>query len=146
MFFPKGLTQGALGVTHFHRTGTDYEDNPVTIRNSVVVDSPGWGIVNHSSYVDVLDNVVFNATGAAFVTEAGDEIGRFDHNLAMHSLGSGMGIKSRETVQDFGHQGDGFWLQGGNVSVTNNVVRGCGGESVEGFCCKLRLSEASAAE
>ena len=27
-------------------------------------------------------------------------------------------------MQDFGHQGDGFWLQGGNVSLTNNVVAG----------------------
>jgi hypothetical protein len=27
-------------------------------------------------------------------------------------------------VQDFGHQGNGFWLQGGNVEVTNNVVSG----------------------
>lgn len=119
-----GLNQRGRYAVHFHRTGTDYEDDPVTISNSVVVDSPGWGIVNHSSYVDVLDNVVFNATGAAFVTEAGDEIGRFDRNLAMHSLGSGMGVKSREAAQDFGHQGDGFWLQGGNVSVTNNVASG----------------------
>ena len=27
-------------------------------------------------------------------------------------------------MQDFGHQGNGFWLQGGNVSVTNNIVAG----------------------
>ncbi len=119
-----GLNPRGRYSVHFHRTGTNYEDEPATIDNSVVVDSPGWGIVNHSSYVNVTDNVVFNATGAAFVTEAGDEIGSFDHNLAMHSLGSGMGIKSRETFQDFGHQGDGFWLQGGNVSLTNNVVSG----------------------
>lgn len=119
-----GLNPRGRYAVHFHRTGTDYEDEPATINGSAVVDSPGWGIVNHSSYVNVTDNVVFNATGAAFVTEAGDEIGSFDHNLAMHSLGSGMGIKSRETAQDFGHQGDGFWLQGGNVSLTNNVVTG----------------------
>jgi hypothetical protein len=85
---------------------------------------PGWGIVNHSSNVDVSGNVVFNAVGAAFVTEAGDEIGTFDGNIAIHSQGSGDGIESRERVQDFGHQGNGFWLQGGNVSVTNNVVSG----------------------
>ena len=58
------------------------------------------------------------------MTEAGDELGSFDHNIAIHSRGSGNGIESCKHVQDFGHQGDGFWLQGGNVSLTNNVVAG----------------------
>ncbi|MCX7421806.1 MAG: hypothetical protein NT013_19965 [Planctomycetia bacterium] len=119
-----GLNVRGRYAVHFHRTGTDYEDAPATINDSAVVDSPGWGIVNHSSYVNVTDNVVFNAVGAAFVTEAGDEIGNFDHNLAMHSQGSGQNILARQTFQDFGHQGDGFWLQGGNVSLTNNVAAG----------------------
>src|SRR5262249_29351685 len=60
----------------------------------------------------------------SFVTEAGDEVGSFDGNLALHGQGSGQGIESRQQFQDFGHQGDGFWLQGGNVSLTNNVVAG----------------------
>lgn len=119
-----GLNVRGRYAVHFHRTGTDYEDAPATINDSAVVDSPGWGIVNHSSYVNVTDNVVFNAVGAAFVTEAGDEIGSFDHNLAMHSQGSGQNLFARQTIQDFGHEGDGFWLQGGNVSLTNNVVAG----------------------
>src|SRR5262249_22614458 len=88
------------------------------------VDSPGWGIVNHSSNVDVEDNVVFNAFGAAYVTEAGDETGKFNHNIAIKGLGSGEQVDNRKNVQDFGHDGDGFWLQGGNVEVTNNVVSG----------------------
>ena len=57
-------------------------------------------------------------------TEAGDEIGRFDGNIAIHSVGSGGGIDDRIDDQDFGHEGNGFWLQGGNVSVTNNIVAG----------------------
>jgi hypothetical protein len=100
---------------------------PVTINDSVVVDSPGWGIANKSSDADVTNNVVFNATGAAFATEAGDEIGVFDHNIAIHSLGvtsTFNDIRDREAVQDFGFQGDGFWLQGGNVTITNNIATG----------------------
>jgi hypothetical protein len=108
-------------AVHFHRTG---DTNAATINDSAVVDTPGWGIVNHSSDVDASDNVVFNAVGAAYVTEAGDEVGSFHHNLAVHGRGSGQGIESREQFQDFGHQGDGFWLQGGNVSLTDNVVSG----------------------
>jgi hypothetical protein len=119
-----GLNARGRYAVHFHRTGVANGDSPASITDSAVVDSPGWGIVNHSSNVDVSDNVVFNATGAAYVTEAGDEIGSFNHNIAIHSRGSGDAIDSRKQVQDFGHEGVGFWLQGGNVSVTNNVVAG----------------------
>jgi hypothetical protein len=119
-----GLNPRGRYAVHFHRTGVDPGDGAATVTDIAVVDSPGWGIVNHSSNVDVSYNVVFNAVGAAYVTEAGDELGTFDHNIAIHSQGSGNGIDSRKNVQDFGHEGDGFWLQGGNVSVTNNVVTG----------------------
>jgi hypothetical protein len=101
-----------------------------TINDSAVVDSPGWGIVNHSSNVDVTNNVVYGATGAAFVTEAGDETGIFDHNIAIHSKGASGGAIGNPTfarptdIQDFGSEGVGFWFQGGNVSVTNNIATG----------------------
>ncbi len=119
-----GLNPRGRYAVHFHRTGSDAGSAQASISDSAVVDSPGWGIVNHSSNVDVSGNVVFNATGAAYVTEAGDETGSFDGNIAIHSQGSGDGIESRRQFQDFGHEGVGFWLQGGNVSVTNNVVAG----------------------
>ena len=89
-----------------------------------MVDSPGWGIVNHSSNVDVEGNLVFNVVGAAYATEAGDEIGTFAHNIAIKSTGSGAGIEARKEIGDFGHQGDGFWLQGGNVSLVGNIATG----------------------
>src|SRR4030095_12941186 len=108
-----GLNARGRYAVHFHRTGVEPGDAAAIITDSAVVDSPGWGIVHHSSNVDVSDNVVFNALGAAYVTEAGDEIGTFDHNIAIHSRGSGQGIESRKQVQDFGHQGDGVWLHGG---------------------------------
>ncbi len=119
-----GLNPRGRYAVHFHRTGIDEGDDPATIADSAVVDTPGWGIVNHSSNVNVDGNVVFNAVGAAYATEAGDEIGRFDGNIAIHSQGSGGVSDGRSNVQDFGHEGNGFWLQGGNVSVTNNIVAG----------------------
>lgn len=119
-----GLNPRGRYAVHFHRNGINPGDDAATIDDSAVVDSPGWGIVNHSSNVNVTNNVVYNAVGAAFVTEAGDEIGTFDHNIAIHSLGSGEQVDSRKLIQDFGHDGDGFWLQGGNVSLTNNVATG----------------------
>ena len=127
-----GLNPRGRYAVHFHRstfpcTVDDCADDPdlmATIDDSAVVDSPGWGIVNHSSIVAVTNNVVFNVVGAAYVTEAGDEQGYFDHNIAIKSLGSGEQVSSRQNDNDFGHDGDGFWLQGGNVSLTNNVASG----------------------
>src|SRR5688572_15556241 len=111
-------------AVHFHRTGLARVDQPAVIRGSAVVDSPGWGFVNHSSNVLMEDNVAYDVIGAAFTTEAGDEIGAFRRNLAIKSTGSGAGIEAREDVQDFGHQGDGFWFQGAGVEVVGNVAVG----------------------
>jgi hypothetical protein len=110
-----GKNQVGRYAVHFHRTGLDHHVAPPTIRGSAVVDSPGWGIVNHSSYVNVEGNTAFDIIGAAYVTEAGNEIGAFRNNIAIRSTGSGAGIESREDRQDFGHQGDGFWFQGAGI-------------------------------
>ncbi len=74
---------------HFHRTGTAVGRAPVQVLACALVDSPGWGYVNHSSRVDFDGNVAFNVFGSGFVTEAGDEVGSFRRNLAMRSKGSG---------------------------------------------------------
>jgi hypothetical protein len=109
---------------HVHRTGITNPADPVVVRDSVVVGNRGWGFVNHSSNVAFEDNVAFDVTGAAFVTEAGDEIGSFQHNLAVRSTGSGQGTESRLAIQDFAHEGYGFWFQGGGPAVTNNIAAG----------------------
>ena len=84
-----GTNQRARYSVHFHRTGFVDDGNPSTISGSVVVDSPGWGFVNHSSYVDMTNNVAYDVHGAAFATEVGDEIGSFVDNIAIGSDGSG---------------------------------------------------------
>jgi hypothetical protein len=117
-----GTNQRGRYAVHFHRNGVTGDGNPSRVHGSVVVDSRGWGYVNHSSFVELTDNVAYDVDGASFVTEAGDEIGRFEGNIAIHSTGSGQGIDSRDEIQDFGHQGDGFWFQGGGVTVVGNVA------------------------
>jgi hypothetical protein len=111
-------------AVHFHRAGIDSESCPSFVKGCVVHNSPGWGFVNHSSFVEFENNVAFNVTGAAFVTEAGDEIGAFRGNLAIRSAGSGHDVESRRSIQDFGHEGDGFWFQGGGVDIENNIACG----------------------
>ena len=73
---------------HFHRNGVQQGSGPAIVRGSAVVGSPGWGYVNHSSYVEMTDNVAFNVDGSAFVTEAGDEIGSYVRNLAIRTHGT----------------------------------------------------------
>jgi hypothetical protein len=109
---------------HFHRTGSDARTPAILVKGNVVVNSPGWGYVNHSSHVDMEDNVAYNVHGAGFVTEAGDEIGSFRRNLAVRSAGSGHDTVARNDIQDFGHEGSGFWLQGGGVAVEDNIAAG----------------------
>jgi hypothetical protein len=119
-----GSNPRARYALHFHRTGITDPSRPALARGNAVVGSPGWGFVNHSSNVVMENNVAFNVDGAAFTTETGDEIGAFRRNLAIRSIGSGHGLESRNELQDFGHQGDGFWFQGGGVSVEDNIAVG----------------------
>jgi hypothetical protein len=124
-----GTNQRARYAVHFHRNGLTNDGNPSTVVGSVVVDSPGWGFVNHSSYVDMTENVAYAVSGAAFSTEVGDEIGGFYRNIALGTTGANEEINAREGIQDFGFQGDGFWFQGAGVSVVGNISAGNQGQA-----------------
>jgi hypothetical protein len=67
--------------------------------------------------------------GAGFVTETGDEVGSFVGNLAIRDAGTGGDPDQGRlpALQDFGHDGDGFWFQGGGITVTNNIATGATG-------------------
>jgi len=116
---------------HFHRTGIDSDREPRVVEGCVVDGSPGWGYVNHHSNVAFRDNVSYEVFGAGFVAEIGNEIGRFEGNLALRSTGSGDVPDGRQfhpdregAIDDFGHGGYGFWLQSPGVAVDDNVAAG----------------------
>ena len=115
---------------HLHRNGVTADSPPATVIGSAVVGSPGWGYVNHSSYVAMADNVSYDVNGAAFSTEAGDEIGSFINNLSIKTHGTGESPVERQGDQDFGHAGDGFWFQGPGVTVEGNVSAGATGSGL----------------
>ncbi len=119
-----GTNNRARYPVHFHRTGTLLSGTPASVQGSVVVDAPGWGYVNHSSYVEFIGNVSFDVVGAGFVSEVGDEVGLFQENLAIKTIGSGETINSRRLIFDFGHTGDGFWFQGAGIEVVDNISTG----------------------
>jgi len=121
-----GTNQAARYPVHFHRAGIDGKLG--RINDCVVLGSPGWGYVNHSSNVVMRENIAYGVYGAAFITEAGDENGKFIGNMAIQTRGYGRssvkGWKARRDEDDWGFGGNGFWLLGPNVDVVDNIVNG----------------------
>ena len=131
-FYVEGTGRNAGGrySVHFHRNGVTQDGSPALVKGSVVAGNPGWGFVNHSSHVDFIDNVAFDVVGAAFSTEAGDEIGSFQDNIAIRMHGTGEEPILRQEEGDFGHAGDGYWLQGPGVRMDNNIAAGAKGSGL----------------
>jgi len=121
---------------HFHEGGVrDLTQVPGVVSGCVVNDTPGWGFVNHSSFVQMDNNVAYNFAGAGFVTQDGDEAGDFTHCFAVGGTGLGrfpyartvFGDNPRMSHTDFGFHGDGFWFQGPDVRCIDNVAAACKG-------------------
>ncbi|MEK7266415.1 MAG: G8 domain-containing protein, partial [Pseudomonadota bacterium] len=72
---------------HIHRAGVDDAQHPAIVEGNAVWGSPGWGFVHHDSNALFSNNAAYDVFGAAFVAETGNEIGRWDHNIAIKSLG-----------------------------------------------------------
>lgn len=113
-------------AVHFHvMSGARVNVPPHVVRNSVVVGSPKYGIVNHGGHVLAEDNVTYQISGSHFVAENSSEIGAFRRNMAVRSSGSGeFAVENRMSIYDFGHGGHGFWLHSGGVELTDNWASG----------------------
>lgn len=121
---------------HFHECGNrDLTEVAGVISGCVVWDTPGWGYVNHSSYVFMTNCVAYNFAGAGFVTQDGDEAGNFVRCLAIGGTGLGrfpyartvFGDNPRMSHSDMGFHGDGFWFQGPDCRVIDNIAAACKG-------------------
>jgi hypothetical protein len=121
---------------HFHHTGVNAAIAPRTVRGSSLENGPGWGYVNHQSYVVMENNFAHNFSGAGFVTEDGNEIGAFRGNLSIGNSGmtdvpgavpADSEIRARADIHDFGHSGNGFWLQGPGVHLSDNFANASAG-------------------
>lgn len=102
----------------------DYFDGAY-LQGNVVWGTPGWGIVQHSSAAVLEDNVVYDAAGSAFVTELGNETGRWTDNLAIGTYG----VRERqpnEDADDFneddGAEGVGFYTKSRAIEFEDNAA------------------------
>lgn len=121
---------------HIHHGGpSDNTVTPASIYDCVVDGTPGWGFVNHQSFVNIDHNVVYNFKGSAFVTEDGNEIGSMTNNIAVKGLFDNSGISTTDRVLDFdlGYDGTGYWLQSPNVDYANNIAASCAGSGFSIF-------------
>lgn len=121
---------------HFHHSGGTLNSVPARLIGSVVLGSPGWGIVNHSSDVSIDDNVAVGVFGAGFATENGDELGSFTNNIAIRGGGRGVAFHATpsEFYGDLGYSGSGFWFQGlAAVTVSGNIATGSNQGQSAGF-------------
>src|SRR6056297_585184 len=112
---------------HFHKTGTEIDNDPAFAIGNAVSGSPGWGFVHHSSHADFVKNVAFDVFGAAFAAEDGDETGIWRENLAIRSVGVSSGdhaVKWSPDVErdDNGRTGEGFFFAGRLVEAMDNVA------------------------
>lgn len=129
---------------HFHRTGTDDQENPAIAMGNAVNGSPGWGYVHHSSHANFSQNVAFDVFGAAFVAEDGDETGVWWQNMAIKTEGIGYGhakTKSGADVNrdDVGRTGDGFFFGGRMVEAGENIAA----NTTHGYVWMTRTSTAN---
>ena len=118
--------RGSYAV-HFHHSGGTLSSVPAKLIGCVVLGSPGWGIVNHSSDVIINDNVTVGVYGAGFATENGDELGSFTNNIAIRGGGRGVSFHATpsEFYGDLGYSGSGFWFQGlAGITVSGNIATG----------------------
>lgn len=133
--------RGRYGL-HFHKGGTDIALPPAEVTGCVVRDTPGWGFVSHSSYVDFVDNVCYDFVGGGFVTEDGDEAGSFINNIAIGGTGNGefpehrtiFNNQPRMDQGDMAFTGEGFWFQGPDLTVIGNIAAGCKGGGYMFWC------------
>ncbi len=122
-YSPGTNARGRYAV-HFHRNGKDdLGVNPSFIKGCSVINASSWAYVTHDAFVNFDDNVAHNSFGAAFISENGGEIGRFVRNLATSTKGRGF-IKDGANNHDLAISGIGFWFQGANLIVEENVAIG----------------------
>ena len=113
---------------HFHRGGSSNSEGRVV--GVAVSGSRKLGIVNHSSNVSVDQSIAYRFDGSGFFTETGNELGEFRNNLAIRTTRVGGAANQESQLSfrvrafDFGHSGNGFWLQGGGVQMHGNASYG----------------------
>ncbi len=114
---------------HLHQQGFPADSLAPVVRGVAIWGSPGWGFAQHGGKAFVYQSNVYNAFGAAFVSESGNETGAWVENTAIKGVGVNHIVKDGDDVNafDLGRTGDGFWMQSRMVRLHRNVAVGMTG-------------------
>jgi hypothetical protein len=109
---------------HLHQPGFPADDLAPVVRGVAIWGSPGWGYAQHGGKAFVYQSNVYNAFGAGFVAESGNETGAWVENTAIKGVGVDHIVKNAEDVRafDLGRTGDGFWMQSRMVRLHRNLA------------------------
>jgi len=109
---------------HLHKLGATNGSNLAEVTGNVVWGNPGWGITHHSSHADVSDNLIYQVTGSALVSEAGDETGFWNNNLVIEvDKGHTFDVyKSSLFYDDYLFSGQGLGMKGRSILCKGNVI------------------------
>lgn len=109
---------------HLHQPGFPADDLAPVVRGVAIWGSPGWGYAQHGGKAFLYQSNVFNAFGAGFVSESGNETGAWVENTAIKGVGVDHIVKNAEDVIafDLGRTGDGFWMQSRLVRLHRNLA------------------------
>ncbi len=109
---------------HLHQLGATYGSKMAEVTGNVIWGNPGWGITHHGSNANVSDNVIYQVTGSALVSEAGNETGFWDNNLIVavdkghtHDV-----YQSSLFYDDYLFSGQGMGMKGRGVVCRGNVI------------------------
>lgn len=119
---------------HFHRMGPSVSGMEAHVDSCLIAGSPGWGGVNHESYVCFTRNVVWHCFGAGLVTEIGNETGCMVDNVSMRpsdwvNKTPSMAAENPKPNRDWGYGGHPFFLMGGGVKLSGNIATGARGDA-----------------
>ena len=152
-----GTNQIGRYALHFHHNFgpkvSPANGHQFTLIGNAVTGATKWGITVHNTHHGLVrDNVVYDARGAAIVTEDGNEsFNVFDHNIAIRVHGAGENAPRSGyggPVADPGGEGSGFWFSGPNNYIRNNVAANAEvfGYSLAGPAGTLRIPAAKGAD
>lgn len=120
---------------HWHKMGASGTilTAPPVLDNCSFHGSPGWLVAQHQTHGDIKNCIAYDADGAGFVAEDGNETGLWSNNIAFHMIGNGdttHKVAYDEYNSDPARSGVGFWFTGRMLRVENLYAVGCAGGHV----------------
>ncbi|QDT06272.1 RTX-I toxin determinant A from serotypes 1/9 [Rubripirellula lacrimiformis] len=129
------LVQIGRNVAGRYSVHLHHLSHPAMVDGIVVRDARKWGIVVHETNDSTIrDSIVYDVDGAGIVTESGNETGnRFENNLVIQVNGGHQtddpragAVEAKDAVGkrfiEIGNDGSGFWLRASEGEFIGNTV------------------------